>query len=123
MSARDQPPHISSSAAPDAESLEFQLGREPLSIESLVAIARGRAQVAIDEDPALRSQIEASRAAVAARLQAGEPFYGVNTGVGASVGNRIPLELQNELPRNLVRFHGVGTGPPLSDEQSAAMVA
>jgi histidine ammonia-lyase len=123
MSARVQPPHISSLADPDAEPLEICLGREPLSIESLVAIARGRAQVALDEDPALRSRIVASRAAVVARLEAGEPFYGVNTGVGASVRNRIPGELQDALPLNLVRFHGAGTGAPLSDEQSAAMVA
>ena len=42
MSARIQPPQIATPADSEAESLQIRVGRDPLSIESLVAIARGR---------------------------------------------------------------------------------
>ena len=121
MSARVQPPQSLSMV--EGEPVRVAVGQQPLSIESLVAIAHGRAQVSLDPDPALRARIEASHAAVAQRLRDGDTLYGVNTGVGASVGNRIPVELQEALTLNLLRFHGAGTGAPLSDEESAAMVA
>ena len=101
----------------------FFVGKSPLTIEAIVAIAEGRARVELEQDGDLRERIAASQAAVDRLLRAGETVYGVNTGVGASVSNSIPDALHDALPLNLLRFHGVGTGAPLPVEQSAATVA
>jgi histidine ammonia-lyase len=62
-------------------------------------------------------------AAVERALGAGRAIYGVSTGVGASVENRIPDHLHDLLPRNIVRFHGCGTGRILGETEAAAVVA
>src|SRR4029450_7482214 len=41
---------------------------------------------------------------------------------GASVDNEIPAAQRAEMPYHLMRFHGCGTGPFLSETESAAVV-
>jgi len=98
------------------------LGRTPLRIEDVLAIAAGDAPVELDRDARVRARLDASHAAVERLRRSDTPLYGVSTGVGASVGNRIPEELHDELPLNLVRFHGCGTGRLLDDEEAASVL-
>jgi histidine ammonia-lyase len=100
-----------------------RVGRASLRIEDVMAVAGGHAQVSLDADPAYRRRLADGPLAVERALRAGEPIYGVSTGVGASLGNAIPHELRDALPVNLMRFHGCGTGRILGETEAAAVVA
>jgi histidine ammonia-lyase len=99
------------------------VGELPLRVEDVVALARGRARVALDPSPAVRGRIRASRRALEQGLRAGTPIYGVRTGVGASVGNQIPDDQLDAMPLHLLRFHGCGTGRLLEPDEAGAVVA
>jgi histidine ammonia-lyase len=99
-------------------------GRERLRIDDVVDLAQGRARAVLDSQPAYRERLEASQALLEQLLRGGKtPVYGVTTGVGASVANAIPRELEAELGRHLPRMHGCGTGRILDDEEAAAVVS
>jgi histidine ammonia-lyase len=59
--------------------------------------------------------IEASAAAVRAIVAKGDDAYGINTGFGLLAKTRIPDEKLEQLQRNLILSHSVGTGALLSD--------
>jgi histidine ammonia-lyase len=59
--------------------------------------------------------IEASAAAVQAIVAKGDAAYGINTGFGILAKTRIPDEKLEQLQRNLILSHSVGTGELLSD--------
>jgi len=99
------------------------IGSDPVGIDELLALARGEGEARLDPSPAFHARIEAAARALDAELRAGGAVYGVTTGVGASVGNEIPAELRGEMPYHLMRFHGCGTGPFLSETEAAAVVA
>jgi len=100
-----------------------QIGSDDVSLDEVLAIARGEVQVALDPNPAFRARIAASERAVREHLNQGRPVYGVTTGVGASVSNEIASEYQSALPHNILRFHGCGTGRILDETEAAAVVA
>ncbi|MES2115049.1 MAG: aromatic amino acid lyase, partial [Pseudomonadota bacterium] len=54
--------------------------------------------------------IEASAAAVQAIVAKGDAAYGINTGFGLLAKTRIPDEKLEQLQRNLILSHSVGTG-------------
>ncbi|MEZ4359285.1 MAG: aromatic amino acid ammonia-lyase [Kofleriaceae bacterium] len=85
-------------------------------------VARRARPVALTEQPSWHERMRRGRAGVDARLARGEPFYGVNTGFGASVVNSIAAEHAGELAANLFRFHGCGVGPELSAEETRAVL-
>ncbi|MCA9510099.1 MAG: aromatic amino acid lyase [Myxococcales bacterium] len=115
-------PTTSRPAEPREERSSVVLGRGSLRVEDVLAVAAGRARVELDADSRVRARLDASHAAVERLRRSGNPLYGVTTGVGASVANAIPEELHAELPLNLVRFHGCGTGRLLDDEEAAAVL-
>jgi histidine ammonia-lyase len=92
-----------------------------LSLESLAAIARGGARVALA--PAARSSVERARAVVDAAVARGDVVYGVNTGFGNFATVRIPDHKLRELQQNLVRSHAAGVGPPLDEPATRALMA
>ncbi len=100
-----------------------RIGRSALRIDEILALARGALRAEIDPDPGYRAWLERGRRALEQAQARGEPVYGVTTGVGASVGNAIPEALRGELPQNLFRFHGCGTGRILDENEAAAVVA
>jgi histidine ammonia-lyase len=65
-------------------------------------------------DPA-RAAIAASAAAVERVIARGAPAYGINTGFGKLAKTRIPDEQLQQLQRNLILSHSVGTGALLDD--------
>jgi histidine ammonia-lyase len=59
--------------------------------------------------------IEASAAAVRAIVAKGDAAYGINTGFGILAKTRIPDDQLEQLQRNLILSHSVGTGALLDD--------
>ena len=99
------------------------VGGAPLGVDEVVAIAEAGARVELSADPQLRARLQASADALARRLAAGERVYGVTTGFGESCLTEVPDEQISELPRNLLRFHGCGTGRIFDEIETAAIVA
>jgi histidine ammonia-lyase len=98
-------------------------GEDAIGVDEVVAIAGGRVTAHLSADPAFLARLEAGRSVLGARLAGGDAVYGVSTGVGASVENEVPQDLQADLARNLFRFHGCGTGAMLAAPEAAAVVA
>lgn len=97
------------------------LGQHPLTIEDVVALARGQARAMLDPEALPRQQ--ASAAFLTEQLRAGTAVYGASTGVGDSVTTQVQPEDSAALALHILRFHGCGVGPLLTDEQSAAVLA
>ncbi len=100
----------------------LRIGAGPVSIEQLLAAARGELPVALDAGAKFRERLEAGRSALHAALGSGQPVYGVTTGVGASVGTYVPAAERQPMALNLLRFHGCGTGRLLDEEAAAAVL-
>ncbi len=96
------------------------LDGQALSVPEVVAVARGRAVVALGDDA--RRRMQAARAVVEAAVALGEPAYGVNTGFGELSRVRIPAEDVVTLQRNLLMSHAAGVGEPLPEEVVRAML-
>ncbi len=101
----------------------LRVGRCPASIERILAVARGELGVALDADPGHRERLRRGRDSLMDVQSGGASVYGVTTGVGASSGVSIPPELREEMPLQLVRLHGCGTGRSLDETEAAATVA
>ncbi len=98
------------------------IGAEPLSLSELLALARGELRAELSQKPEDRDRLRRSRAVLESLEASGRAVYGVTTGVGASSGVGIPAALRDELPANLVRFHGCGTGRLLDETEAAAVL-
>lgn len=61
-------------------------------------------------------EINASSATVQKIVERGDAAYGVNTGFGILAKTRIPNDQLQQLQRNLILSHSVGTGDLLSEE-------
>lgn len=94
-----------------------------MTIEDVDAIAHLRADAAIDPDPAVRARIVSSRALIDDALAGARTIYGVTTGFGASVEFHVSVDVAEEMPRNLVRYHGCGTGALFGPREAAAILA
>ena len=83
------------------------------SLADLRAIWAQPAQVTLSA--AAYPAIHASAAAVQRIVACGDAAYGINTGFGILARTRIPDDQLEQLQRNLILSHSVGTGAPLSD--------
>ena len=93
---------------------EFCIGRDPLSIEQLEAVAQGREKLALSDDA--RKDVEEGRKRLEKELgERSAPIYGVNTGFGSLCDTVIPNEKIRQLQTNLLHSHACGTGDPLPD--------
>ncbi|ASU84579.1 histidine ammonia-lyase [Nocardiopsis gilva YIM 90087] len=100
--------------------LEIPVGREPLSPQDVVAVARAGARVQITDDA--RKALTEGRERVQA-LAAGEvPAYGVSTGFGALATRHIAPDLRAKLQRSLIRSHAAGTGAEVEREVVRALM-
>lgn len=91
-----------------------------LTLEALVAAARGDARVTAD--PAALAALAASRAAVEAAVAGGATIYGINTGFGKLANVRIAPADLDRLQENLLRSHAAGVGDPLPADVVRAMI-
>ncbi len=102
---------------------DLHVGRAPIGVEDLLALARGERTAVLWDDAAFRARLDAACRAVENHVERGLPFYGVTTGVGSAVGDAVPPEHRAEIAQHLARSLGVGTGRILSEHQAAAVVA
>ena len=101
----------------------ISLGHDPLAIEDVRALAEGTAIPVLSEEPAVSARVRAGANMVQGALDDGRVVYGVTTGYGASATFGVDPEVAHAMPAHLVRFHGCGTGAPLTELESAAVVA
>ncbi|WP_123538331.1 histidine ammonia-lyase [Halosimplex salinum] len=99
---------------------EVVLDGESLTPEQVVAVAREEAAVSVAPDA--RQLVRASRERVEDVVESGEAVYGVNTGFGELVDERIPADEIETLQTNLLRSHSAGAGEELPVEAVRAML-
>ena len=92
---------------------------ESLSIEDVVAVARGEP---VELSPEARTRMGRSRRVIDEKARAGETVYGVTTGLGSLANVRLEPDELRDLNRNLLRSHAVGVGDPLSEWEVRAML-
>ncbi|WP_252699522.1 histidine ammonia-lyase [Natronosalvus vescus] len=98
----------------------IELDGETLRPEDVVAVARAGTPVAVTDDA--RERVRASRERVRDVVDSGEPVYGLNTGFGELVDERIPADQIQRLQTNLLRSHAAGAGRELTTEETRAMM-
>jgi len=85
-----------------------ELDGRTLTPEDVVAVAREGDRVGLPD--AARERIRESRERVEDVVDSGEAVYGLNTGFGDLVTERIPREDVETLQTNLLRSHAAGAG-------------
>ncbi len=98
-------------------------GQSALSIEEVVALARGQRAAALSTEPAFRTRISRGAAYLDRLLERDGVIYGVTTGYGDSCTVNIPPALVDELPHHLFAYHGCGMGRFLDAEETRAVLA
>ena len=98
----------------------ISLDGQTLTAAEVMRVASGNAQVSVSSDAIPR--IEAARAVVERILSNNETVYGINTGFGALVHQRISSEDLAQLQTNLVRSHATAIGELMSKESVRAMM-
>ncbi|MFC7071927.1 histidine ammonia-lyase [Halovenus rubra] len=88
---------------------------DDLAPTDVAAVARDDAPVEIST--AARERVQESRERVESVIDSGEAVYGINTGFGELVTERIPGDELEELQTNLIRSHASGQGDPLEREE------
>ena len=99
------------------------LGAAPLTIEDVVALARGQRAAVLSPDPAFRARISAGADFLDRLLREDGVVYGVTTGYGDSCTVVIPPELLHELPHHLYTYHGCGLGRFVDAQETRAVLA
>jgi len=92
----------------------------PVTLEQITQVAESCRPVNVSQDPTYRKKLAASVDLLHGEIARGRPVYGVTTGFGHSCGHRPRRQDMDRLGENLIRFHGCGTGRPLSVTQSRA---
>jgi histidine ammonia-lyase len=92
----------------------LRLTGDGLDAETVARFARGRAQVELD--PAALRRMAAARDVVETYLAAGRPAYGLTTGLGARVVERLPEDALATFSRQTVLGRANALGPPLPVE-------
>jgi histidine ammonia-lyase len=88
---------------------------DDLTVDDVWAVAIEGAKAELSD--ASRRKMQAARELVARAAHGEEEHtYGINTGFGRFVSQRIPEELTNELQVRLLRSHACGVGDPYPDE-------
>jgi len=98
-------------------------GGRPLTINDVVEIANGNAQVALSDAPEFVEKVDAGVRFLDELLQQDGVIYGVTTGYGDSCTVTVPENLVGELPIHLTRFHGCGLGDTFNEQETRAILA
>ena len=83
-------------------------------------VAKGQADVAVSDDA--WPGIHAARQVVERIVSTGDTVYGINTGFGALVRERISTDDLAQLQINLIRSHATGVGDLMTVEAVRAMM-
>ncbi|MBB4932441.1 histidine ammonia-lyase [Lipingzhangella halophila] len=103
-----------------ATSPDILLGREPLTRDDVVAVARHGARAHLTDDA--RKALAEGRERVRALAAGPDPAYGVSTGFGALATRHIEPGLRDRLQLSLVRSHAAGAGAEVEREVVRAMM-
>ena len=90
-----------------------------LSLDDVEAVARG---ALVELPPDAVERMRASREVVERVVDEGRTVYGVTTGFGALADTRIEPNEASDLQHRIVRSHATAVGPPLSREETRAML-
>lgn len=91
-----------------------------LTIENVVDVARNYARVEIAL--AAIEAVKRGRKSIERILKSGETVYGINTGFGKLADTKISGGQLDQLQHNLIRSHSVGTGAPLNEDETRAVM-
>ena len=91
-----------------------------VTIDDVVAVARERAQVEINEQSWIK--IRECRAFVEEIAEGDAPVYGINTGFGMLSDVKIEKSHLGDLQLNLIRSHAIAVGEPFSREVTRAIM-
>ncbi|MDO6760023.1 histidine ammonia-lyase [Tamlana sp. 2_MG-2023] len=98
----------------------FKYGIDTLTVNKVLAIAKGTLKATICEEAVI--QIENCRAKVEKMASSDKAVYGINTGFGPLCDVQITPEETNKLQENLLITHAVGVGNPIDKELSKIMM-
>ena len=93
---------------------------ESLTVEDIVAVSRGGAQVEIPQE--VEEKVNRSRQVLEEFVRKRKVVYGVTTGFGALGNVIVPSEHLRELQSNLIRSHSAGVGKPLDRDATRALL-
>lgn len=94
---------------------EVIIGEGPVTLPQIVAVARGKSLIKLSQTHSFQERILRSEAMLHTAIHDGIPIYGVSTGFGKSCGKRLKQDqVWKNRGANLIRFHGCGTGEPIS---------
>ncbi|GGY81809.1 histidine ammonia-lyase [Pseudoduganella plicata] len=99
------------------------ISQQRLTIEDIVDLSQQRVHVALSTDAAFQQRIKKGADFLDRLLETEGEIYGVTTGYGDSVTRQVSRELIEQLPVNLLRFHGCGLGEHFDLETSRAIMA
>jgi histidine ammonia-lyase len=92
---------------------------EPLTLEDVVAVARG---ADVELPSTARGRIAAAHDVVERAVDSNATLYGVTTGFGSLANVRIDADQAHLLQERIVRSHATAVGRPLSKEEARAML-
>ena len=102
---------------------EVVFGEGRLTIEQINAVASGEAVAVLSDSPVFRERVRKGADFLDRLLAEEGVIYGVTTGYGDSCTRSVPIDLVDELPLHLTRFHGCGLGRYLDENQARAVMA
>src|SRR3954465_8490021 len=100
--------------------MHVEVGPAPLSADTVVAAARGRAELTLS-DPSLAA-IREGHDVVARLSRDSSPHYGISTGFGALATRHIPVQRRLDVERSLIRSHAASSGREIDIEVIRAMM-
>ncbi|KRB84911.1 histidine ammonia-lyase [Noviherbaspirillum sp. Root189] len=92
-----------------------------LTLADLRQIWRGT--VSLELTPTAYTAINTSAATISKIVERGAPAYGINTGFGKLAKTHIPNDQLEELQRNLILSHSVGSGELIDDSVARLILA
>lgn len=98
-------------------------GTQPITIEQVVAIAQGEAEIVLQADQDFRVRIQRGAQFLDTLLDREGVIYGVTTGYGDSCVVPVPLHQVEALPKGLFTFHGCGMGKHFDPAETRMILA
>ena len=99
-----------------------EIGRDRLTIENLIAAAKGQITARLCSTEAFEAKIEAGAAFLDQAIAEHGGIYGVTTGYGDSCTELVSPAHYRDLPVNLTRYHGCGMGACFDREIARAVM-
>jgi histidine ammonia-lyase len=101
---------------------DITVGDGHVPLVDLLSVAFEGRRVRLSTDPAWLRKLEKSRHVLEQTLSAGHPVYGVSTGVGHTSSRTVDPDHVQEFAYQIIRQHGCGLGPALSEQEGRAVI-